>query len=250
MARTATRPFASRAVAGALCVLAACGGDEGEAGPTSEAPATTTATTVPESTTEPSTVPDTTAPATSVATTLAAPASTTVPTDPSATTAATPVATTTAGTTASGGSWQDPDGVYHLDFPTEPTQTELQVPLPDGSTIPVTAYVAELEGAAAISSCVAYPDGTIVDATAALEGAREGALTNIGADLVDSEAIELQGRPGIAFRGAIGEAGSVEARVFLDALDLCQVLVVGEPPVVSEIAPPLLDSFEFLQEAA
>ena len=35
--------------------------------------------------------------------------------------------------------------------------------LADGSTIPVTAYVAELEGAAAISSCVAYPDGTIVD---------------------------------------------------------------------------------------
>jgi hypothetical protein len=42
----------------------------------------------------------------------------------------------------------------------------------------------------------------------------------------------------------------VLARTYLDGLQLCQVLVVGEPAIIDVVAPPFLDSFEFLQEAA
>ena len=68
--------------------------------------------------------------------------------------------------------------------------------------------------------------------------------------VTDSTAIELQGRPGLEYRGAIGEAGAVLGRTYVDGPRVCNLLVVGEPPIVADVAPAFLDSFEFLQEAA
>ena len=47
-----------------------------------------------------------------------------------------------------------------------------------------------------------------------------------------------------------GAAGGVLARTYLDGLQLCQALVVGEPAIIDEVAPAFLDSFQFLKEAA
>jgi hypothetical protein len=159
-------------------------------------------------------------------------------------------ATTTPVTMAPLVRWSDPSGTYRVAFPAEPTEQSIQADLPDGSTLPVTAYLAEVNGAAAITSCVPYPEGTTFDVPALLDSARDGALSNLGAELVDSEDIELQGRPGKAYRGAIGEAGGVLARTFLDGLQLCQALVIGDPSLIEDVAPAVLDSFEFVKEAA
>lgn len=222
--------------------LAACGGGEDESADSTVAavattavdgssPATTAATTP---TTPPTVAPATTAPV----------AATTAPGTAPVTTA--PVAATTAPTP----NWQDPTGTFTIAFPAEPAVQNLQAPLPDGTSLPVTAYLAEVDGAAVIASCVVYPEGTSIDPTAVLDSARDGALANVGAELVDSQPIELQGRPGVSYRGVIGEAGGVLARTYLDGLQLCQALVVGEPAIIDVVAPAFLDSFLFLKEAA
>ena len=102
-----------------------------------------------------------------------------------------------AATTAPTSNWQDPTGTFTIAFPAEPAVQKLQAPLPDGTSLPVTAYLAEVDGAAVIASCVVYPEGTSIDPTAVLDSARDGALANVGAELVDSQPIELQGRPGV-----------------------------------------------------
>ncbi len=158
--------------------------------------------------------------------------STDAPTSASATTAS-PVTTVAP---VAGDTWRDPEGVFTVAFPAEPSTQNLQAPLPDGTSLPVTAYLAEVSGAALIASCVVYPEGTVIDPTEVLDAARDGALDNVGAELVDSEPIELQGRPGVGYRGVIGEAGGVLARSYLDDLQLCQVLVVGEPATVETVA--------------
>jgi hypothetical protein len=229
----------------AAMALGACGGGDDES---------SGITVVDAESTVPTSSPVTSTAAT-IASTAVAPATTAPPVAP-ATTAppaitVAPVTTGAPVTTAAPGAptWQDPTGTFAIAFPTEPTVQDLQAPLPDGTSLPVTAYLAEVEGAAVIASCVVYPEGTTIDPTMVLDSARDGALSNVGAELVDSQPIELQGRPGVSYRGAIGEAGGVLARTFLDGLQLCQALVVGEPAIIDQVAPAFLDSFQFLQEA-
>ena len=225
----------------AALALAACGGDDDESADSTVAVVATTA--VDGSSPATTAAVDTTTPQTVAPVTTAPVAGTTAP-------AAAPVTAAPAGTTAPAATWQDPSGTFAIAFPSEPAVQELSAPLPDGTSLPVTAYLAEVDGAAAIASCVVYPEGTTIDPTAVLDSARDGALANVGAELVDSQPIELQGRPGVSYRGVIGEAGGVLARTYLDGLQLCQALVVGEPAIIDEVAPAFLDSFQFLKEAA
>jgi hypothetical protein len=241
------------ALVGPLLALAACGGGDDDASvpattgtPTTddrdaptdgavETTAATSTTTVVMATTQPLGVV-TTPPADS----------TTVPTDPipaDSTTTTEPVA-------APGPDWQDPEGVFTIEFPSAPTEQNLNAELDDGTVVPVTAYLAEVGGAAAIVSCVATSDVDVVDVDGSLLESQSQALSQFGAEVVDSSEIELQGRPGLQYRGAIGEAGAVLGRTFVDGPRVCNLLVVGEPPIVDDVAPPFLDSFEFLQEAA
>lgn len=233
------RTGAATLVAGVL-LLTACGGGDDEEGATSTEAATTTgagADPTAATTAAPTTAPATTAP----------PVTTAPPTDAAVATTA-PAAPVT---TAAAGPWEDPSGTFRIAFPGEPAVQNVQAPLPDGTSLPVTAYLSEVAGAAVIASCVDYPDGSVLgEDTQVLESARDGALANIGATLVESTPIEQQGRPGVEYRGEIGEAGGVLARTFIDGLQLCQALVVGEPAVVDEAAPGILASFEFVKEAA
>jgi hypothetical protein len=172
------------AVAAAAVALTACGGDDETIDTVAESgTASTTAPATVPVTSVPTIAAVTTAPATTVAATAVPPA-TTVATPVSATGAP----ATTAAPTA-GGKWQDPGGVFAVAFPAEPSTQNLQAPLPDGTSLPVTAYLAEVDGAAAIASCVVYPEGSVIDPTPVLESARDGALTNVGAELVDSQPI-------------------------------------------------------------
>lgn len=224
--------------------LAGCGGGEDESADSTVAAVATTAVDGSSPvTTAPAAATATTTPATVAPVTTAPMAATTAP-------GTAPVTVAPAGTTAPTANWQDPTGTFAIAFPAEPAVQELQAPLPDGTSLPVTAYLAEVEGAAVIASCVVYPEGTSIDPTAVLDSARDGALANVGAELVDSQPIDLQGRPGVSYRGVIGEAGGVLARTYLDGLQLCQALVVGEPAIIDEVAPAFLDSFQFLKEAA
>jgi hypothetical protein len=249
------------ALVGPLLVLVACGGgdDDDSAAPTATDDATDTTV---ESTDAASADVTTTVETATAAGTTEAPAATT--TEPAGPVTTLPTGSTTlpvepapsdsttspAPTTAPGAGWQDPAGVFHIEFPSEPTEQNLTAELDDGTTVPVTAYLAEVGGAAAIVSCVATSDVDVVDVDGSLIESQSQALSQFGAEVVDSSEIELQGRPGLEYRGAIGEAGAVLGRTFVDGPRVCNLLVVGEPPIVDDVAPRFLDSFEFLQEAA
>lgn len=222
--------------------LAACGGGDDESADSTIAAVATTAVD--------GSMPATTAAAVSTAPTASTAPVTTAPVVGTTAPGTVAITTVPVSTTAPTSNWQDPTGTFTIAFPAEPAVQELQAPLPDGTSLPVTAYLAEVDGAAVIASCVVYPEGTAIDPTVVLDSARDGALANVGADLVDSQPIELQGRPGVSYRGVIGEAGGVLARTYLDGLQLCQALVVGEPAIIDEVAPAFLDSFQFLKEAA
>lgn len=250
------------ALVGPLLVLAACGGGDDDAsentsgdatGETTDG-ATPTATDVAsddegavsgtDAAVSTSTVATTTEPL-GVVTTIPAD-STTLPTDPDPADST----TTTAPVAAPGADWEDPQGVFTIEFPSAPTEQNLSAELDDGTVVPVTAYLAEVGGAAAIVSCVATSTADVVDVDGSLLESQSQALAQFGAEVSDSTAIELQGRPGLEYRGAIGEAGSVLGRTYVDGPRVCNLLVVGEPPIVADVAPAFLDSFEFLQEAA
>lgn len=233
------RPIAATALVGVLVTLTACGGDDGAATDTTDPAPMATGESDGDAATTTATVPSTAA-----ATTSTDSAAVTAPATAPATTPATTPAT------APAGPWNDPAGVYQVAFPSEPSVQQLQAPLPDGTSLPVTAYLAELGGATAITSCTAFPDGSTVDPVPVLDAARDGALANFGGELVESGPIERQGRPGVSYRGAIGEAGALLGNTYINGLELCQALVVGEPTVVDALGPAFLDSFQFLQENA
>jgi hypothetical protein len=240
--------------------LAACGGgdeatDAGDTATTDPGPGDATATAAetdgdgtvddqPEATaTTPLavTTPDTASHDTSAPSTAPATAGTT-----SAPSSAAPGSDPGNGPTADG-LWVDPEGVYAIAYPSEPSAQVVPAPLPDGSTMSVTAHFGEVEGAAIVTSCL-VPPGAEPGIPARLDAVVAGALGNFGAQLVASEPIELQGRPGVEFRGAIGEAGAVLARAYANGDQVCQAIVIGDPAAVDTFAPSFLDSFEFLQE--
>lgn len=253
--------FARAAVAAPLLVIAACGGGDGD---TDAAPDTATSDTGTADTTA-----DTTADSTVVTTEPTVPSTSGEPVDSTSPSSTTDTATSDTGSAADtgsassstdptttpvtsvpGGGWQDPTGSYSIAFPADPTEQQLTATTDDGQTVPVTAYLSEVDGAAVIVSCVPTPAGTQLDPDQSLTESQDRALEQMGAELVSSDPVELQGRPGLEYRGAIGEAGAVLGRTYVDPARVCNMLVVGEPAIVDDVAPPFLDSFEFLQEAA
>ena len=252
--------FARAALAAPIVLVAACGGGDDAAAPTSTPGTTigdsvsgsdtsdTNATAEPATTETATGAADTTVPTTPVPTTPASSAPDT--SEPATSEPGTGTTAPTTPETSDGGGWQDPTGTYAIDFPSDPTEQQLTADAGDGTTIPVTAYLAEFPGAAVIVSCVDSPEGRTLDDEQSLVESQTRALEQFGAELADSREIELQGRPGLEYRGAIGESGGVLGRTYVDATRVCNMLVVGEPAVVDEVAPPFLDSFEFLQEAA
>jgi hypothetical protein len=123
-----------------------------------------------------------------------------------------------------------PEGDFVVSFPGQPTSTDTPVPLPDGSKISVTSYTVERGDGAFIVAVADYPANLVnADPTVVLEGARDGALQNVQATLKTSEAITLNGVPGIAFTGNVASNnGVVTTRIFLDGVRLYQIFAVGD----------------------
>ncbi len=245
MTLAALRPIAATAFVGVF-TLTACGSGDGDDAATTSVTDTTDGT--PAEGDQPDS--DAATASTTATTPAASEPATSAPSGSDPAVTAAPASTAPPVTTIVLAPWDDPTGTYRAAFPADPSEQQLQAPLPDGTSIPVTAYLAELGGATAITSCTAFPDGSNVDPVPVLDAARDGALANFGGELVESDPIELQGRDGVSYRGAIGEAGAVLGRSFINGLELCQALVVGEPTVVDALGPAFLDSFQFLQEDA
>jgi hypothetical protein len=75
-----------------------------------------------------------------------------------------------------------------------------------------------------------YPDGTVLDVPAALQGAQDLAIANVGGELVNSRDLELQGRPGRQFKASLtveGQRGTLLQRVNFDGPVLYQNVVTG-----------------------
>lgn len=122
------------------------------------------------------------------------------------------------------------EGDYSATFPGEPTpQTQAQ-PLPDGSSVDVVFATYEVDDGFMATARAQYPDGYVLDVPVALQGAQDQALANVGATLIESQDITLQGRPGREFSGSVtsnGVEGTVLQRVFLDGLVIYQQIFTG-----------------------
>ena len=132
-------------------------------------------------------------------------------------------------------------------YPSEPTQNDQTVPLPDGTTLPVTFYLLDSGDVALGSAAVEYPPGTEVS----LEGARDGAVANISATLIDSEPITLQGRDGLQFSADVMNGqGTYLSRVYVDGATLYQVIDIetGEASFDDPDVAAFFDSFQFAKE--
>ena len=201
-------------VACALGVLPACGGDEDE---TDDTESSQTETTESSGTTESAGTSDTTE------------------------------------TTDTGGEGfvLEGDG-YTVTFPgaDEPEEQQSEVPLPDGTTVPIT-FSSQNVGDCSFNSAVSSFEQAPPDVTGSLEGARDEALRTAGDDatLRDSEMVDLDGIPGIRWSADVtsnGAEGTIVATMYQDGPTQYQVLVVGPgtfDAAVPEIAV-FFDSFE------
>jgi len=213
----------------ALALLSACSGDSDDSA------GTTTETTESAETTESTETTDTTDTTDTTGTT-----GTTETTDSSETT-----------DTGGEGFVLEGDG-YVVTFPgaDAPEEQQSEVPLPDGSTVPITFYSQNV-GNRSFNSAVASFEQAPPDVTGSLEGARDEALRTAGdgATLRESEMVDLDGIPGIRWSADVtsnGAEGSIVATIYQDGPRQYQGIVVG--PGTFDAADPdvaaFLDSFE------
>jgi hypothetical protein len=137
-----------------------------------------------------------------------------------------------------------PAGDYSIVFPSEPTLHEQTVPLADGSSIPLAFYVTDSPSTELGTAATTYPPGSVVS----LEGARDGAISNISGTQTSSDPINLQGREGLQFTGTVHDGQlTYLARVYRDDVTLYQVfaVVVGEAAFDDPEVAAFFDSFRF-----
>jgi hypothetical protein len=137
-----------------------------------------------------------------------------------------------------------PAGDYSVVFPSEPTASDQTVKLDDGSSIPLTFYLTDSDHLELGTAATTYPPGSVVS----LEGARDGAISNISGTQTSSDPINLQGREGLQFTASVKD-GHVTylARVYRDDVTLYQVfaVVLGEVSFDDPEIAAFFDSFRF-----
>ena len=137
-----------------------------------------------------------------------------------------------------------PAGDYSVVFPSEPTANEQTVPLEDGSSLPITFYLTDSHRMELGTAAIVYPPGSVLS----LEGARDGAVSNISGTLTSSNPIKLQGREGLQFTASVQDGrASYLSRVYSDDVNLYQVIavVVGEVAFDDPEVAAFFDSFQF-----
>jgi hypothetical protein len=111
------------------------------------------------------------------------------------------------------------------------------------------AYTVELDDAAYIVGYTDYPESLVrnADVQAMLDGARDGAISNVGGRLVGERQIRLQGNPGreVWLEATVeGQTALAQLRVYLVGTRLYQTLVAGPKESFSKSdAEKFLNSF-------
>ncbi len=201
----------------------------------------------------------TSAPAAGTAGTTAAVATSTARTTaPSGSEPATTAARTTAPAgsgpattaTAEGFTYTSPEGDYSVVFPSQPSEQTQPQELPDGTVMELAIAGVETEELFVGTARGQYPDGTVLDVPAALQGAQDLAISNVGGTLVGSRDLELQGRPGRQFRASLtvnGQPGTLLQRVYFDGPVLYQNIVTGAGELTFQdpAVAAFFDSFRF-----
>ena len=149
-----------------------------------------------------------------------------------------------------GVTYTSPEGDYSAVFPAQPAEQRQDQPLPDGSTVELVIVGAEGADRFMATSRGQYPQGTVLDVPVALDGAQEQAIANVQGTLIDSQDMELQGRPGRQFSASFtsnGEAGTLLQRVYFDGPVIYQVVVTGAGELTFEDpeSTAFFDSFQF-----
>jgi len=146
-----------------------------------------------------------------------------------------------------------PTDDYVITFPGEPTPTPLAVPLPTGQVAAEAFIYEDGVDAAYFTSVFDYPEGSIdSDPEVALLTARDGAVANVGGTLVDSQFVESNGVPGVAFAFEVvdgADSGDGNALVFVDGLRLYQSFALGFSGQ-TERFQAFLDTFMFTADQA
>jgi hypothetical protein len=146
--------------------------------------------------------------------------------------------------TVDGFTFTPPAGDYSVVFPSEPTTNEQTVPLEDGSSLPITFYLTDSDRMELGTAAIVYPPGSVLS----LEGARDGAISNISGTLTSSDPIKLQGREGLQFTATVQDGkGTYLSRVYYDDVNLYQVIavVLGEASFDDPEIVAFFDSFHF-----
>lgn len=143
-----------------------------------------------------------------------------------------------------------PENEYTVTFPDgEPDNQAVEEPQPDGTTLSVDLYQVTHDSmlfAVARTPLPSAPD----DPTITLEATRDGAISAVSGTLIESNPIELGGRPGVEYSADVvseGEEGMVLSRIYLTGSTLFQVMVVGEGELVftDTAIAGFFDSFQF-----
>ncbi len=140
-------------------------------------------------------------------------------------------------------------GGFTISMPDEQKSDVLPMNTPVG-VIDLHLFTVDLDDSAYIVGYSDYPESLVRNSSAdvMLDGARDGAVANVGGKLLNERRLTLQGYPGRELwieAEAGGQPGLVQARIYLVGRRLYQVLVAGSTTQFSESdAEFFLDSFE------
>jgi hypothetical protein len=151
-----------------------------------------------------------------------------------------------------GFTYTSPEGDFSAVFPSRPTERTQPQELPDGSVMDLSIAAVESEELFMGTARGQYPEGTVLDVPAALQGAQDLAIANVEGTLVTSRDLELQGRPGREFAASLtanGQPGTLLQRVYFDGPVLYQNVVTGAGELTFQdpAVATFFDSFRFTE---
>jgi hypothetical protein len=160
---------------------------------------------------------------------------------------------TTEAAVAEGFVFAAPTDDYVITFPGEPSSTPLAVPLPTGQVAAEAFIYEDGEDAAYFTSVFDYPNGAIdSDPQLVLIDGRDGAIANVGGTLLDSEFVDRDGVPGVAFSFEVADgsnSGVGNALLFVDGLRVYQSFALGFSGQTDQFQA-FLDTFMFTADQA